>query len=170
MPQHPPAAGNSPTGTVPKRNREKVRMGHRCCLDLILCSVVGLGGWQAALRAAEKKPTAAGVKISFTKEIAPLISKYCASCHSGEKPKGGLNLAAFKNENAALNQWSIWEKVAQRVRDGEMPPKRKPQPTAVEKAQIIGCFRHGTFERSTGSRAQAPNTAKTRTRPALFCI
>ena len=34
---------------------------------------------------------------SFSKEIMPFFARYCLECHSGEKPKGDLNLESYKN-------------------------------------------------------------------------
>ena len=41
---------------------------------------------------AKPKPAA----IDFEKQIAPLLAKRCLECHSGSKPKGGLNLTRRK--------------------------------------------------------------------------
>lgn len=69
--------------------------------------------------------------IDFDRQIAPLLAERCLDCHSGSKPRGGLDLsrkaAVFrggKNGPALVpgkpDQSSIWE----RVQANEMPPKK----------------------------------------------
>jgi hypothetical protein len=69
----------------------------------------------------------------FDREIAPLLVTRCLDCHTGAKPKGGLDLSRQKTARAAFTPGKpeaspLW----QRVHDNEMPPK-KPLPEA-EKA------------------------------------
>ena len=62
----------------------------------------------------------------FDKDIAPLIVKRCAECHSGADPKGDLDLT---RKSAALGKThELWELIS----SDKMPPK-KPLP-AAEKA------------------------------------
>src|SRR5262249_2020053 len=70
-----------------------------------------------ALSAAE--PTA---KSSFTKDVAPFLAAHCTKCHSGAKPKGDLALDKFADETAALKDRQTWERVAENLRSGDMPP------------------------------------------------
>lgn len=35
--------------------------------------------------------------VSFTKDIAPFMANLCVGCHSGNNPRGGLNLSTFEN-------------------------------------------------------------------------
>jgi hypothetical protein len=81
----------------------------------------------------------------FDQTIAPLLIERCLDCHSGAKPKGGLDLtrqaSAFKGGKSGagvvaknLEQSVLWQRVAA----GEMPPK-KPLPEkekAILKAWI----------------------------------
>jgi hypothetical protein len=72
----------------------------------------------------------------FDRAIAPLLAKRCLDCHSGAKPKGGLDLSrrepAFDGGDSGPafvpgkpDDSPLWL----RVRDAEMPPKR-PLPEA----------------------------------------
>jgi hypothetical protein len=97
--------------------------------------------WDAghALRAADTKaPSANDDKVpDFAKQIAPLLSKYCTECHSGDKPKGKLALDKYKDEASALKNGKVWDKVAQRLTACTMPPKSKPQPSVEERTVFI---------------------------------
>lgn len=76
---------------------------------------------------------------------AAVVNKYCASCHSGPKPKGNLRLDTAAGFLAAgesgdplyvegnLDESLLWIRVGI---DGDMPPDGKPQPTAAEREQL----------------------------------
>ena len=62
-------------------------MGFRYGILLVLTLAPGLEAADVAKPdAAAKKPE----KASYTKQIAPLVAKYCVGCHGGNKPKAGL--------------------------------------------------------------------------------
>ena len=72
--------------------------------------------------------------VKFDREIAPLLVRRCLDCHSGTEKKGGLDLSRVESvtkggeSGAAIVPGKAAESLLwQRVRDGEMPPK-KPLP------------------------------------------
>jgi mono/diheme cytochrome c family protein len=75
---------------------------------------------------------AAPMQVDFRKDVVPVLAKYCGSCHGSTKPKGGLNLAQFADEAKALQAVPVWEKVADNLRSGDMPPPGRPRPSAAE--------------------------------------
>jgi hypothetical protein len=116
-------------------------MGHRLALVAIpglllglVCLLAGARGDEPAKPAPLKPPD----KAAFDKDIAPLVAKYCTTCHGGEKPKAGLNLEAFKDEAGVMKDRKTWEKVAENLRVKDMPPARKPQPTTEERDLLNG--------------------------------
>jgi hypothetical protein len=90
-------------------------------------------------RAADPKPAPKTVeKPSFVKQVAPVLAKYCIECHGGEKPKGKLAFDVFKDDDTPLKNGKIWDKVSRNLEGGIMPPKSRPQPSAADKAAVIG--------------------------------
>lgn len=73
---------------------------------------------------------------SYEREIAPLIQKYCLRCHSLEKKRGGIVLDQEKTDADILNKRSLWERVGDNLRTGEMPPPGSAKPNAAEMEQI----------------------------------
>ena len=66
----------------------------------------------------------------FDTKVAPVLANHCLECHSGKKPKGGLDLSraksAFEGGDSGkaviprnLSQSLLWEK----IEADEMPPK-----------------------------------------------
>jgi uncharacterized membrane protein len=68
-------------------------------LSLAVCSALALG--LCAVRADEdldvsKLPPAASQSgVTYATDIKPILDKSCIKCHSGEKPKGKLNLTTL---------------------------------------------------------------------------
>lgn len=105
--------------------------------------------------------------VSFDRDVAPLLARRCLDCHSGTEKKGGLDLsrleAAMKGgeSGAVIVSTKAAESLLwQRVRDGEMPPKKPLPKEDVEllKRWIDAGAKWGTspidpFSSSTGSRA-----------------
>ena len=60
------------------------------------------------------------------------VEKHCFECHDSEVKKGGLDLTALKFDPANSTNFSIWALVHDRVRNGEMPPKKKARPEPAE--------------------------------------
>jgi mono/diheme cytochrome c family protein len=59
------------------------------------------------------------------------LEAHCTDCHDAADKKGGLDLTAMKWEPVKRENFDEWVKVVDRVRSGEMPPKKKPRPDAA---------------------------------------
>ena len=74
-------------------------------------------------------PDFKGTAVSFMK-------KHCYECHGGKSTKADLDLTKFKDDTNILKEHKHWKSVLQQVNSGEMPPKKKPQPTPQELANF----------------------------------
>lgn len=83
--------------------------------------------------AAENRPTAE----QFSREIRPLLERYCTSCHDPETKKGELDLERFRSLSDVWREAELWQHVAEQVSLGEMPPAEKRQPSAEERAKLL---------------------------------
>lgn len=132
----------------------------RCALVAggLLWSVVGFAAEKAAptppasptpppaAPSAPAKPTpppaapAKPGKPDFAKEVGPLIQKFCHDCHTGDEPEGDFSLY-FESERDFLRRASSerahFEKMYDFLREYEMPPRKKPQPTNAEREKIL---------------------------------
>ncbi len=77
-------------------------------------------------------PDAAANFARYTKDVQPLLAQYCFQCHGDKKQEGELTLAAFKDAASIGRAHKTWEKVFDRVAEGEMPPMGKPKPSEQE--------------------------------------
>lgn len=62
----------------------------------------------------------------YERRVLPIIRDKCLDCHSGEQPDGEFDLAKFVDGNSAIEGGDVWERVARRVRQNEMPPQGSP--------------------------------------------
>ena len=73
----------------------------------------------------------------FEHDVQPLLAKYCYQCHNAEKKETELDLTPIRTTaDAAATQ--VWEGVLDRIRAGEMPPAKAPQPNDDERKLLVG--------------------------------
>ena len=70
----------------------------------------------------------------FKGTALPFLKQHCYECHGGKSTKAELDLTKFKDDANILKEHKHWKSVLQQINTGEMPPKKKPQPTAQELA------------------------------------
>jgi hypothetical protein len=88
-------------------------------------AVVALLAFASANARAESPEDAA-----FKSDLAPLLSEFCARCHSGDKAKSGLDLLKYSDAASVQKARKTWDRVREALESGTMPPENKPQPTA----------------------------------------
>jgi len=76
----------------------------------------------------------------YSETVRPFLTKHCASCHSAKAPAGGFNAGELLKDSAreSLAARERWERVAQRISTGEMPPKNMPRPDAELARMVTG--------------------------------
>ncbi|HKX29453.1 MAG TPA: DUF1587 domain-containing protein, partial [Blastocatellia bacterium] len=74
---------------------------------------------------------------AFDRTIQPFLSKHCYTCHNPEAKSGGLDLESYRTAAAALQNRQVWERIAQRLQAGEMPPPGMPRPERTELEAVL---------------------------------
>src|SRR6187200_1061180 len=69
---------------------------------------------------------------SFDATVTSLFTKSCDACHNDRLASGGLNLRPFTNPASLMSHREEWERILQKIRTGEMPPKGMPRPPAAQ--------------------------------------
>jgi len=83
----------------------------------------------------------------FEKTVQPVLAKTCAPCHNERITSGGLNLAPYSAPGSIAQHRDDWQKILQKIRTGEMPPKGVPRPSSVQIEALVK-FVQGEFERA----------------------
>jgi len=73
----------------------------------------------------------------FTLEFGPFLARHCLTCHSGEEPKGDLDLSGLTGVAAGHSGAFNLRLVRDLVSTGEMPPKAHPRPDEHERTLAV---------------------------------
>jgi len=118
--------------------------------------VAVLGMVVLAVAGADRVPKPpADTRSEYTVVVQPLLKKYCLSCHSTKLKKGSLDLEAFTSLDRVRKNLKPWQQIIEMLEVGEMPPKKKPQPTAEERQRLIVWVR-GFLDAEAHARAGDP--------------
>ncbi|SIO61268.1 Planctomycete cytochrome C [Singulisphaera sp. GP187] len=113
-------------------------MGARHALVLLL---ILLSFAPPALGFGDAPPALEQVSKEFEGAVLPLVKRYCLECHSAEEQEGDLDLERFTKLDQVRNAPRVWQRVAEMLDNGEMPPKEADQPDAGERARLRGWVR-----------------------------
>lgn len=69
--------------------------------------------------------------------LAPFLEQHCYECHDSEVKKGGLDITTLGGKTDDLAALARWVRLYDRVRDGEMPPAKKPRPAAADQKAFL---------------------------------
>ena len=93
----------------------------------------GLAVLLATLSLGARVPLAAE---DFSSAAAGLLDRYCVRCHSGDKPKAGLDLKQARAPDAFQKSRKQWAAVSRMLFEREMPPKKAKQPSETERLAL----------------------------------
>ncbi|MBP85576.1 MAG: hypothetical protein CMJ64_02490 [Planctomycetaceae bacterium] len=71
------------------------------------------------------------VAQSFKTDVAPLIESSCIQCHDADT-ETGLTIGALGHDLSDAETFRKWERVFDRVHDGEMPPESEARPDPMQ--------------------------------------
>lgn len=112
-------------------------------------------GAHALLNADEPAPITNAIQDEFEKQIQPLLVISCGKCH-GKTPKDNdLDLTSFGSAKAILARPKMLSHVAERVREGDMPPKNAPRLDPTKRKQLLGWIA-AAMEAEAAARAGDP--------------
>lgn len=86
-----------------------------------LCRIVGVALLLGSV------PRAEAQNFAVAAEREAFLEQYCQGCHSGSVRSGGLALEEVPVDDPSSHP-HVWEKVARKLSDGEMPPSGAPRP------------------------------------------
>lgn len=106
-------------------------------------------GSTALLFAAPPSKTVAVDAAGFEKNVKPLLKNTCSGCHNASVTSGGVNLVPYMEPATVTEDRAAWEKIAQKIESGEMPPAGVPRPSQAQVTALLG------FVRSEFAKADA---------------
>jgi uncharacterized membrane protein len=76
-------------------------------------------------------------KSEFDTKVAPVIQKFCVSCHSGDYPADGKLIKSPVTEADAKKNTKLWKHMAREMEQKKMPPKDSAQPTEAQRKAVL---------------------------------
>jgi len=90
-----------------------------------------------AARIAKKAELERIHSASYEGRVVPILERTCLKCHDEDRQEGDLNLELYLEEQHAVENPDLWEKIAKVVSIGQMPPpKEKAQLTDEELTKL----------------------------------
>ncbi len=81
--------------------------------------------------------SAASSQPGFEEHVGPFLTDYCVSCHNDDLRTADLSFEPFLAGTSAAGSPALWERVAERLRAAQMPPRGRPQPPGAAVAQVL---------------------------------
>jgi len=60
--------------------------------------------------------------------VLAFVQKNCIACHNAKVTSGELNLGVLQSARTFDENREVWERVASKLKSGEMPPPGVPRP------------------------------------------
>ena len=92
---------------------------------------------------------------AYAERIHPLLVKTCGKCHGKEPKDNDLDITSLATAKAIFAQPKVLAEIAERLNEGDMPPKKAPQPSQVEREQLMGWVA-AALDAEAASRAGDP--------------
>jgi hypothetical protein len=93
---------------------------------------------------------------SFQTAVSPLLENTCSLCHSGQLAPGGFDAVVFLDPGSLAGKREGWERILQKLRAGEMPPKDVPR----EQAEIDTLVKYVQGEFAKADRNTKPDPGR----------
>jgi hypothetical protein len=71
------------------------------------------------------------------KAMLPMLEQHCYDCHDGDAKEAGLDLMSLKWPPEDSDQFQRWERVFDKVRRDEMPPRSQSQPVPEVRSRFL---------------------------------
>lgn len=78
-----------------------------------------------------------GLVASASADQRTFLTARCFDCHAGDTKEGGLDLSTLALDLTKPELFAKWERIHDRVANGEMPPKSATQPASSERMEFV---------------------------------
>lgn len=74
------------------------------------------------------------------------VQTYCVDCHQGDDAESGLDLVTFDSKAKVVDSIETWQRIADRVHDGQMPPEQSETPTSEARKSFVDWIRSTIYQ------------------------
>ncbi len=91
----------------------------------------------------------------YERQVQPILKRHCFTCHSADKSEGELILDRFTSLSEIRREPSAWQRVAEMLDNGEMPP-RDAEPLADQQRKQLLEWTRSYLDAEARDRAGDP--------------
>jgi hypothetical protein len=89
---------------------------------------------------AKPKKSTSATAPTYATSVKPVVTKYCAPCHSGGNAPLGIVLSGYPDLASIQKNQDLWNRVSKNVANGNMPPAGAPAPTKAQRESMVRCL------------------------------
>jgi hypothetical protein len=108
----------------------------RLLAGMRLTGLIAAGLWLSAGLSQQASAQSEPTDAAFAEHVGPLLADYCVSCHNDALLTADLSFEPFLAGDGLLENADLWQRVAERLQAGQMPPRGRPQPADDAKAHV----------------------------------
>lgn len=98
----------------------------------IATSIVAMA---ASAVSVQDKPAISNDDLS--RDVAPVLTRYCQPCHAGEKPSAGIRIDARITIDLLTKERDLYRRIHRVIRERSMPPTGSPMPNAQRRTAAL---------------------------------
>lgn len=111
--------------------REHSGLGSRSVSAIFLASL-----FVAIAAVADENASFNDLQKQYGEQVHSILKQFCLDCHSTDKAEGELDLQRFATFAEVRRDPKAWQKVAEMLDNGEMPPEDSEQPSVVQRKEL----------------------------------
>lgn len=124
---------------------------------LRLVPLAGLAVFATGLYAVQTAPKpkpkpASPTKPDFAKDVAPVLSQFCAPCHQGADPPGGFDAKLWIKNPTREGAKDRWESVGRMVASKLMPPDGEKPVLEAQRQKLLAWIRDFSAKQTSPSK------------------
>src|ERR1051326_2569584 len=96
---------------------------------------------------------------TFDSTVRPVLTKTCLPCHNEQNASAGLNIAGFTKATSLTSDRPGWDRILDKLRAGEIPPKPIPRPTELD---AVNHFVQSELDKAVRNLKPAPGRVTAR--------
>lgn len=73
----------------------------------------------------------------LSRDVSPLLTRYCQPCHAGENPSGGVRVPTTLSSESLTSDRDVFRRIHRVIRERSMPPTGSPMPNAQRRTAAV---------------------------------
>lgn len=114
---------------VPRKGSIQVYMTG---ITTVATSLLAFAGGASSHRAQD-----AVTNLDLSRDVTPLITRYCQPCHAGDSPSAGIRIPTKLSIDSLKTDRDLYRRIHRVVRERSMPPSGSPMPNAQRRTVAV---------------------------------